>query len=65
MQNILSSAAKMVFILLTVTICIAFLFEVIKGNASFDPKDFIGLVGMAFAFYFAAKGDPDQPFAGK
>lgn len=30
-----------------------------------DAKDFIMLASMAFSFYFASKGDPNEPFAGK
>lgn len=46
------SASKLVFIGITVTLCAAFLFEVFKGSVTLDPKDFLGLAGMAFAFYF-------------
>lgn len=30
-----------------------------------DPKDFMVLASMAFAFYFANKGEPSAPYAGK
>lgn len=30
-----------------------------------DAKDFLTLASMAFAFYFANKGETSQPFAGK
>lgn len=30
-----------------------------------DPKDFMILAGMAFSFYFANKGEPTEPYAGK
>ena len=30
-----------------------------------DPKDFVMLASMAFAFYFSNKGNPDEPYAGK
>jgi hypothetical protein len=30
-----------------------------------DAKDFITLTSMAFAFYFANKGENNEPFAGK
>ena len=59
MQNVLTSASKTVFILMTLaTVAGMFLGKI-------DPKDFMTLASMAFAFYFANKGDPSQPFAGK
>ncbi len=59
MQNIYTSASKVVFILMAVaTIAGMFLGKI-------DPKDFMTLASMAFAFYFANKGDSTQPFAGK
>lgn len=30
-----------------------------------DAKDFMILASMAFSFYFANKGEPSEPFAGK
>lgn len=30
-----------------------------------DAKDFMVLASMAFSFYFANKGEPAEPFAGK
>ncbi len=59
MQNIYTSASKIVFILMAVaTILGMFLGKI-------DPKDFMTLASMAFAFYFANKGEATQPFAGK
>lgn len=59
MQNIYTSASKIVFILMAgATIAGMFLGKI-------DPKDFMTLASMAFAFYFANKGDSTQPFAGK
>lgn len=59
MGKILSSASKLVFLLLAVTACVGFFV------GKLDPKDFMVLAGMAFSFYFANKGDATQPFAGK
>lgn len=59
MTNITNSASKIVFILLAVTACAGFFM------GKLDPKDFMLLAGMAFSFYFANKGDSNQPFAGK
>lgn len=33
--------------------------------AKIDPKDFMMLASMAFAFYFSNKGEISAPFAGK
>ncbi len=62
MQDIITSASKIVFILTALTVCIAFLFEVFTGRVTLDTKDFIPLVAMAFTFYFAAK--PNDPNIG-
>lgn len=59
MTNILSSASKIVFILLAVSACAGFFLHLLES------KDFMVLVGMAFTFYFSSKGDATQPFAGK
>ena len=58
-MEILKSASKIVFILMA--------FAVIGGmfTGVIDPKDFMILAGMAFSFYFANKGEPSQPYAGK
>lgn len=64
-MNILESASKIVFIAMTFTLCIVFIFEVVAGRITMDPKDFVALTMMAFTFYFANKGDDNKPFAGK
>lgn len=58
-MNILKSASKTVFLLMTLaTIAGMFMGKI-------DAKDFMVLVSMAFTFYFANKGDSNQPYAGK
>lgn len=59
MANILESASKIVFILLTITACSGFLF------GRLEPKDFMLLAGMAFAFYFSNKGTEKDKYLGK
>jgi hypothetical protein len=61
MKNILTSASKLVFLLLALSACIGFFI------GKLDPKDFMVLAGMAFSFYFANKGETsgNVPFAGK
>lgn len=59
MQNILASASKIVFILMTLAVIAGLFFNKI------DPKDFMILASMAFAFYFANKGEVAAPYAGK
>lgn len=58
-QNILGSASKLVFLMLALSACIGFFIGILES------KDFMLLAGMAFAFYFANKGDANQNFAGK
>jgi len=61
MTNILSSASKIVFILLAVSACAGFFL------GKLESKDFMVLAGMAFTFYFSNKGETTGklPFAGK
>lgn len=59
MKNILTSASKLVFVLMALATIVGMLMGKI------DAKDFLTLVSMAFTFYFANKGDSTQPFAGK
>lgn len=60
MENqILASASKIVFILMAAAVVVLTFLKII------DPKDFMVLASMAFAFYFSSKGDPALPFAGK
>lgn len=47
MENIFTSASKIVFLLLAITACVAFF------TGKLESKDFMLLAGMAFAFYFA------------
>lgn len=58
-MEILKSASKTVFVLMAVATIVGMLIGKI------DAKDFLTLVSMAFTFYFANKGDGNQPFAGK
>lgn len=59
MSNIIKSASKIVFILMTLAV-IVFTYQ-----SKVDPKDFIMLIAMAFTFYFANKGDANADYAGK
>ena len=54
MKPIFTSASKIVFILLALTACAAFLLGKLEG------KDFMQLTGMAFGFYFAHKPTDDR-----
>ena len=49
MKNIISSASKIVFILMAVAACVALFVGKISG------EQFMVLVSMAFSFYFANK----------
>ena len=61
MGNILSSASKLVFLMLAVTACITFFL------GKLESKDFMVLTGMAFSFYFSYKSDNTNnlPYGGK
>lgn len=67
MDNILKSASKIVFISLSLTACVAFLY----GAFTADPADglpvdqFMLLAVAASSFYFSNKGEASEPYAGK
>lgn len=48
-MTILSSASKIVFILIAITVCASFMLGLLSEN------NFMILAGSAFTFYFAAK----------
>jgi asparagine N-glycosylation enzyme membrane subunit Stt3 len=48
-MKILSSASKLVFLLVAITACIGFFFKIL------EPKDFMVLAMAAFSFYFSVK----------
>jgi len=58
MNRIFESASKIVFIMLALAACAAFLI------GRLDAKDFMFLAGITFTFYFSNKGDT-SPYAGK
>jgi len=58
-MEILKSASKLVFILLAIgLIVLTFIGKV-------EAKDFMTALLMAFTFYFANKGNSNEPYAGK
>jgi hypothetical protein len=57
-MKLLTSASKVVFLLLTITACGGFFL------GKLESKDFMVLAGMAFAFYFSYKGNTET-YAGK
>lgn len=59
MTNILTSASKIVFILLAISACAGFFMHLLEA------KDFMVLVMAAFTFYFSNKGETTQAYAGK
>jgi len=63
-MQIIESASKIVFLMLALTACIAFILGILES------KDFMVLAISAFSFYFAYKGNENgsgggQTFAGK
>lgn len=58
-MEILKSASKIVFILMAISVVI------LTALGKVDPKDFMMLASMSFAFYFSNKGEAGEPYAGK
>lgn len=58
-MEILNSASKTVFVLLTITACVGF----VIGKLPVDQ--FMILAIAASSFYFSNKGETGQPYAGK
>ena len=54
-MRILQSASKLVFLLMGLTACLAFL------SGLMESKDFMGLCMLAFSFYFSKKPSTDNP----
>jgi len=59
MENILRSASKLVFLMMALGVNAA----LFTGKIS--AEQYMIIASMAFTFYFANKGDSDQPYAGK
>lgn len=59
MNNIISSASKIVFIMMALGVHAALFTGKITG------EQYMVLAGMAFTFYFANKGESSEPYAGK
>ena len=57
--ELLKSASKIVFLLIAVSACIGFF------TSNLGEDNFMKLALMAFAFYFASKGETNKPYAGK
>jgi asparagine N-glycosylation enzyme membrane subunit Stt3 len=59
MTNVLKSASKIVFLILTVTACAGFFL------GKLESQDFMVLAVSAFTFYFSFKGNDKEIYAGK
>lgn len=59
MKDILSSAAKLVFILLAIAASIGFFSGILSEDS------FMILAVSAFSFFFSFKGNNEEPYAGK
>jgi arginine exporter protein ArgO len=59
MKHIISSASKIVFIMMALGVHAALFSSKITG------EQYMVLAGMAFTFYFANKGEASEPYAGK
>jgi hypothetical protein len=58
-MTILKSASKIVFLLMAIGALVFTYFKIITG------EQFLILASMAFSFYFANKGNTNEPYAGK
>lgn len=58
-MEVLKSASKIVFILMAVALVL------LTAIGKVDPKDFVMMASMAFAFYFTRKGDSEAAYGGK
>lgn len=59
MNKLLSSASKLVFLLMTVALI------VLTFIGKVDAKDFIVLASMVFTYYFSNKGSQDNNYLDK
>ncbi len=64
MTEIIKSATKIILLLLTAVLAIAYLYSVLTGKVSVGDT-FDKAIMLVFGFYFAYKGNDSQPFAGK
>jgi hypothetical protein len=58
-MNILTSASKLVFLMLALSACVGFFI------GRLEAKDFMLLAVSAFSFYFSNKGEPQSNYLGK
>lgn len=69
MSEILKSVTKIVLLMLTTVLAIAYLFAIVKavmsGQQVLDQIPFKEIILLVAGFFFAYKGDGNQPYAGK
>jgi uncharacterized protein YqgC (DUF456 family) len=59
MSNLLTSASKLVFLILTITACVGFIIGVLPVD------NFMILAVSAYSFFYANKGNPKEDYLGK
>jgi len=59
MNKLLSSASKLVFLLMTAALI------VLTFIGKIDPKDFVAIAMMVFTYYFSNKGSQDNNYLDK
>jgi len=59
MKKLISSATKIVLLMIALTACIGFMI------GKLEAKDFMVLAGMVLGFYFSFKGESNSEYAGK
>lgn len=64
MSEIIKSATKIILLMLSAVLSIAYLYSVLTGKVAIGDT-FDKAIMLVFGFYFAYKGDSGKPFAGK
>lgn len=59
MNELLTSASKLVLIMMAFTVCAAFLMRILS------TEDFKLIAVMVFTYYFTNKGNTEKPYGGK
>lgn len=64
MNEIIKSASKIILLMLSAVLSIAYLYSVLTGKITIGDT-FDKALMLVFGFYFAYKGDSAKPYAGK
>lgn len=64
MKELFNNATRKVLILVAVTMCIAFLYQVFTGRVTLSEANFVQLAFLVLGGFFATKSSPQDPMAG-